>query len=44
MDYNVTAIQKQFIDFYDIRNIHKRQNLKGSYIATLDNYHGAVIL
>ena len=43
MDYNVTAIQKQFIGSmtYEIYTRDKG-NLKGSYIATLDNYHGDI--
>lgn len=43
MDYNVTCIQKQFIGSMTYE-IYTRDagSLKGSYIATLDNYHGDI--
>ena len=43
MDYGVTAICKQFIGSMDFE-IRPRNfdNLKGSYICTLDNYHEGV--
>ena len=43
MDYGVTAICKQFIGSMDFE-IRPRtfDNLKGSYICTLDNYHESI--
>ena len=40
MDYGVTCIQKQFIGSMDYEVFTKNHGfVKGSYIATLDNYH-----
>ena len=40
MDYGVTCIQKQFIGSMDFEVYTKNHGfVKGSYIATLDNYH-----
>ena len=40
MDYGVTCIQKQFIGSMDYEVCTKNHGrVKGSYIATLDNYH-----
>ena len=40
MDYGVTCIQKQFIGSMDYEVFTKNHGfMKGSYIATLDNYH-----
>tara|TARA_R100000353_G_C6360891_1_gene156144 strand:+ start:79 stop:462 length:384 start_codon:yes stop_codon:yes gene_type:complete len=43
MDYNVTCIQKQFIGSMTYE-VYTRDagKLTGSYIATLDNYHGDI--
>ena len=43
MDYNVTCIQKQFIGSMTYE-VYTRDagKIKGSYIATLDNYHGDI--
>ena len=42
MDYNVTAIEKQFIGSMDFE-IYTRDfgTLQGIYVCTLDNYHGS---
>ena len=40
MDYGITCIQKQFIGSMDYEVYTKNHGfVKGSYIATLDNYH-----
>ena len=43
MDYNVTCIQKQFIGSMSYE-VYTRDagSVKGSYVATLDNYHGDI--
>ena len=41
MDYNVTAIHKQFIGSMDFEVLTRDFGIvKGTYICTLDNYHG----
>jgi len=43
MDYNVTCIQKQFVGSMSYEILTRDSDvIKGSYIATLDNYHGDI--